>query len=75
MSEPNPLAFIVLNMPQFPPSEAMLRVELVRSKQNVAMLQREMRDLKDANGLAQGLAAGQEPSAGGSKRGEARSNC
>ncbi|KAJ4349205.1 hypothetical protein N0V95_004788 [Ascochyta clinopodiicola] len=58
MSGPNPFAFTGLNAPQFASSsDASLLAELVKARQNVTMLQREMQTLKDANGLARALAS------------------
>ncbi|KZM26085.1 uncharacterized protein EKO05_0001203 [Ascochyta rabiei] len=57
MSDSNPFAFTGLNAPQFSSSDASLRAELARSRQNVTMLQREVQTLKDASGIAQALAS------------------
>lgn len=55
MSNTNPFIFTGLNVPQLPSSDASLRAELARSKQTVTMLQRELREAKDANSVARAL--------------------
>ncbi|KAF1357581.1 hypothetical protein EJ07DRAFT_180982 [Lizonia empirigonia] len=56
MSNTNPFIFTGLNVPQLPSSDASLRAELARSKQTVAMLQRELSiKVKDVNGVARAL--------------------
>lgn len=57
MSGSNPFAFTGFNVPQLPSSEASLRADLAKSRHTVAMLQREVREANDANGVAQALVA------------------
>jgi regulator of replication initiation timing len=63
MSAPNPFVFTGVNGPQLAPSEASVRTEmarakqdLMRAKQDIIILQREVQKLGSENGLAQALA-------------------
>ncbi|KAJ4308945.1 hypothetical protein N0V94_009151 [Neodidymelliopsis sp. IMI 364377] len=67
MSAPNPFVFTGVNVPQLAPSEASVRAEMVRAKQDVMRakqdiitLQREVQKLSSENGLAQALANAKE---------------